>query len=168
MENNHAKQNYQIPESLYGWIPTTNALMVVTLQVSVTRITKRYPTLPVLAAGAGFYSIAVASIALGGSFWGFWTGMVIMTIGELILVPTASTYAANLAPPDKRGRYMSIFGLSWRLALGIGPILGGLLNDNLSPKAIWYGGALLGLASTIIFMFLRERRDQLQSHRAHI
>ena len=44
----------------------------------------------------------------------FWISMVVMTVGELILVPTASTYAANLAPVDKRGRYMSIFGLSWK------------------------------------------------------
>jgi len=151
----YAKQNYLIPESLYGFIPTTNAIMVVLLQVPITKVSQRYPTLPVLATGAGFYTIAVASIAMGYNFWGFWTSMVIMTIGELILVPTASTYAANLAPADKRGRYMSIFGLSWRVALGVGPILGGVLNDNIGPKAIWYGGAILGFASTILFIVLR-------------
>lgn len=152
----YAKQNYQISESLYGWIPTTNALMVVFLQVPVTKVSKRYATLPVLAVGAGFYTIAVGSIALGSAFLYFWISMVILTIGELVLVPTASTYAANLAPPDKRGRYMSIFGLSWRIALGTGPILGGVLNDNLGPQAIWYGGALLGLSSVILFLLLQK------------
>jgi MFS family permease len=155
----YAKQNYAIPESLYGWIPTTNALMVVTMQISVTRITKRYPTLPVLALGAAFYTIAVASITAGSGFWAFWVSMVIMTIGELILIPTASTYAANLAPLDKRGRYMSIFGLSWRIAIGAGPILGGLLNDNLGPKAIWYGGALIGLAGACFFLIISRRMN---------
>jgi MFS family permease len=156
----YAKQNYQIPESMYGWIPTTNALMVVTLQLSVTKITKRHQTLPVLATGAVFYTIAASSIIIAGGFWGFWLSMVIMTIGELIIVPTASTYTANLAPADKRGRYMSIFGLSWRIAIGIGPILGGLLNDTIGPKAIWYGGTIIGSASTLIFLFLMKSNTQ--------
>jgi predicted MFS family arabinose efflux permease len=38
----YAKQNYGMPESQYGFIPTTNALMVVLFQVAVTRLTKRY------------------------------------------------------------------------------------------------------------------------------
>jgi len=158
----YAKQNFNIPESQYGWIATTNALMVVLFQVGVTQITKRYRTIPVLALGAFFYTLAVLSVAGGSGFWGFWISMVILTIGELVLVPTASTYAANLAPPDMRGRYMSIFGLSWRVALGVGPIMGGLINDNLSPKAIWYGGAMLGLVSTLIFIILQIKEINQQ------
>ena len=158
----YAKENFGIPENIYGFIPTTNALMVVTLQVAVTQVTKRYATLPVLSVGAAIYMLAVGGMSLGSGFWGFWIFMVVMTIGELILVPTASTYAANLAPVDKRGRYMSIFGLSWRVAIGTGPILGGILNDNLGPKAIWYGGAVIGLMSVITFLLLMRRDRTLE------
>ena len=152
----YAKQNYGIPENVYGFIPTTNALMVVTMQVAVTQVTKRYDTLPVLSIGAVIYMIAVGGMTFGSGFWGFWIFMVVMTFGELILVPTASTYAANLAPSDMRGRYMSIFGLSWRIAIGTGPILGGILNDHLGPKAIWIGGAFIGLMSVVTFLLLRR------------
>jgi MFS family permease len=163
----YAKENFGIPENVYGFIPTTNALMVVTLQVAVTQVTKRYATLPVLAIGAAFYTLAVGGISFGSGFWGFWIFMVVMTFGELILVPTASTYAANLAPSDMRGRYMSIFGLSWRIAIGTGPILGGILNDNLGPKSIWYGGALIGMMGIITFLMLmkRARAPKLQTGR---
>jgi MFS family permease len=147
----YAKQNFGLSERIYGFIPTTNALMVVTLQLAVTKITKQYPILPVITVGAGFYTLAVGGISLAGGFWGFWICMVVMTIGELVLVPTASTYVANLAPPDMRGRYMSIFGLAWRVSIGVAPILGGLLNDSLGPKAIWYGGAMIGLVSFSTF-----------------
>ena len=153
----YAKENFGIPENIYGFIPTTNALMVVTLQVAVTQITKRFSTLPVLSVGAAIYMVAVGGMTLGSGFWGFWIFMVVMTIGELILVPTASTYAANLAPADKRGRYMSIFGLSWRIAIGTGPILGGVLNDNIGPKAIWIGGGLIGLLSVMTFLIMMRR-----------
>ncbi|UCG26269.1 MAG: hypothetical protein JSW55_09895 [Chloroflexota bacterium] len=33
-------------------------------------------------------------------------------------------------------------------------ILGGLLNDNIGPKAIWYGGGLIGLASAASFAIM--------------
>lgn len=156
----YAKENYGVPENQFGFIPTTNAVLVVAFQVAVTRMTKRYPTLPVLGLGAVFYMLAVSGMALGSGFWGFWVFMIVMTIGELILVPTASTYAANLAPIDKRGRYMSIFGLAWRIAIGTGPILGGLLNDQLGPKAIWIGGGAIGLLSVLTFLFLQREETK--------
>lgn len=156
----YAKENYGVPENQFGFIPTTNAVLVVAFQVAVTRVTKRFPTLPVLSLGAVFYMLAVAGMGFGSGFWGFWIFMVVMTIGELILVPTASTYAANLAPVDKRGRYMSIFGLAWRIALGTGPILGGVLNDSLGPKAIWFGGGLIGLLSALMFLSLRRKEPE--------
>ncbi|MEA3352039.1 MAG: MFS transporter, partial [Chloroflexota bacterium] len=121
----YAKQNYQILEKQYGFIPMTNAMMVVALQVFVTRRAKRHQSLNIMGWGAFLYAIGVTSVAFGNSFWDFWGSMVIITLGELLLVPTATTYAANLAPPDMRGRYMSIFSLSWGVATGIGPVVGG-------------------------------------------
>jgi MFS family permease len=157
----YAKQNFQIKESLYGLIPTTNALMVVLFQMSVTRVTKRYPPLFVLATGSLFYAIGVGSVALGHGFWGFWLSMVILTVGELIIAPTASTYTANSAPPDMRGRYMSIFALTWGAAAGIGPLLGGYLNDNLGPVYIWLGGLVIGIISTSLFLLLARRNSRI-------
>lgn len=145
-----------IPKQLYGFIPTTNALMVVLLQVLITQWTKRHPPLRMIALGMFFYAIGVGSVALGTGFWGFWMSMVIITIGELIIVPTSSTYVANLAPADMRGRYMSIYGLTWSLSIGIGPLLGGFLSDNFGPPATWIGGLVIGLVSTVIF-FVIER-----------
>jgi MFS family permease len=156
----YAKENYAVSESLYGFIPMTNALMVVFFQYSVTQVTKRRQPLSTLAVGALFYSVALGSVALGSSFWGFWLSMVILTVGELIQSPTATTLAANLAPAEMRGRYMSLYGLTWGVASGVGPVLGGLLNDQLGPKAIWYGGAAIGLASSLLFLGLVQRYER--------
>ncbi len=94
----HATENYAVPMQMYGFIPTTNAIMVVTLQLFITKITKRYPTLSVVTVGAFFYMTAVGMVSFMTGFWGFWACMVIMTIGELVIVPTSSTYVANRAP----------------------------------------------------------------------
>ena len=153
----YVKTNYAVSESQYGMIPMTNALMVVFFQILVTRITKRYRALPVLSLGALFYAFGVGSVALGRGFWAFWVCMIIMTIGELIMTPTATTLVANLAPAEMRGRYMSLYGLTWGVAAGIGPVLGGFLNDQVGPAAIWYGGLVAGLLSSAGFFWLSRR-----------
>jgi MFS family permease len=150
----YAKEQFGVGESQYGFIMTTNAAMVVLFQYLVTRITKRLPPLPVLAAGALFYALGAGSVAWGQSFAAFLSSMVVLTIGEMALVPTATTLTANLSPPDMRGRYMGLYGLTWGLGFGIGPMLGGMLNDHLAPVAIWYGGLAIGLTAALGFLLL--------------
>jgi len=94
----YAKTNFNIPEVLYGWIPTTNAFMCVFIQYSVTQSRGVIKTLPVAAAGMLIYAIGSGSVALMTGFWGFWLSMVVLTFGELTLVPTASKYVADIAP----------------------------------------------------------------------
>jgi MFS family permease len=159
----YAKQNYQIPESMYGFIPTTNALMVVFLQLFVTRLTKKHPPLLVMMAGAAFYTVATTSVSQAQAFLGFWIAMVVMTIGELVIVPTSSTYVANLAPSDKRGRYMSIYGLTWGAATGIGSLLGGFMNDTFGPRSIWYTAGLIGAIATFLFLSFYIKSRHLET-----
>ncbi|MFZ5818582.1 MAG: MDR family MFS transporter [Chloroflexota bacterium] len=160
----YVKSNFGIPESQYGWLPTTNALMCVFVQYFVTLVTRRYRTLPVVAFGMLVYALSVGGVALMSNFWGFWICMVFLTFGELIIVPTSSTYVANRAPADLRGRYMSVYWLGWGLARAVAPIIGGFLNDAISPTAIWYGGMAIGLASAsglALMAWLQKSRLQI-------
>ena len=49
---------------------------------------------------------------------------------------------------------MGLYGLTGRLGFGIGPMLGGMLNDRLAPVAIWYGGLAIGSTATLGFLLL--------------
>ena len=153
----YANNFFHIPENRYSLIPTTNALMVVLFQVAVTRRAKQFQPLKVMISGAFLYAASVGLVALSGNLLGFWIVIVIMTVGELLLMPTSSTYVANLAPMDMRGRYMSIYGLTWGLAQGVAPVLGGFLSDQFDPKATWLGGLAIGLIAVLGFILLSRR-----------
>lgn len=150
----YVKELYAIPESRYGLIVTANAVMVVLFQYSITRVAERYRAAPVLAAGGLFTAIGAGSVALGNSFPMFLMSMVILTIGEMIFVPTSTAFVADIAPVTMRGRYMGVFGITWRIAFGVGPVLGGYVSDNLAPLYIWYEAFILGLLSTVAFQLI--------------
>ena len=153
----YAKENFGVPESQYGFIMATNAAMVVLFQYLVTRASQRHSNWRVLTLGALFYALGAGSVMLGQGFWAFWASMVILTIGELLLAPTGSAMAANLAPADMRGRYMGLYGLTWGVSFGLGPVIAGLLNDNVAPAAMWLFAGLAGLAAALGFAWLGRR-----------
>jgi MFS family permease len=159
----YGKEQYGVVESQYGFIMAANAAMVVLFQFAVTKATERFAPLLVMAVGALFYALSVGSIALGTGFLHFLLSMVVLSIGEMLLVPTGATMTANLSPPDMRGRYMGFYGLTWRVGIGLGPVIGGFLNDQIGPVAIWYGGLVAGLAATsgyLILAWLLRNRGQ--------
>jgi MFS family permease len=151
----YSNQQFGMPESQYGFLPTINGLMIVLMQLWITDQTRRRSTFSMMALGSAFYGVATLSIAFMNGFWGFMISMVIMTIGEMILMPTSSTFAANMAPEDMRGRYMSLYTLTWAISTGAGSILGGFLSDSLGPRSIWYGGGVIGVISVIGFVALK-------------
>lgn len=158
----YIKEVYAIPESRYGFIMATNATMVVLFQFAITRVTERYRAAPVLAVGAFFTALGVGSVALGSSFPTFLLSMMILTIGEMIIVPTSVAFVADLAPVTMRGRYMGIYGLTWGVGFGLGPVLGGALSDNLGSRYIWYGGLVMGLVSMAAFLIINMAARPLE------
>lgn len=150
----YTKNYFGMPENVYGWLPTTNALMCVFVQYAVTRITRRHSTLPVVAAGMLIYALGVGSVAVMSGFWGFWISMVLLTFGELTLVPTATKFVADVAPAEMRGRYMSLYWVGWGLSRAAAPLIGGAISEHIGPRAIWLGGLVIGLGSALGLIML--------------
>lgn len=153
----YMKDNFGIAERYSGFVMAVNALMVIFFQYAVTRVTRRHPPLSVMAVGALLYAAGIAGMALSRAFPHFALSMAVMTLGELVLIPTSTTFAANLAPVRLRARYMSFYNLGWGISHGFGPVVGGILNDAIAPVAIWWGGMLWGLTGAIMFLLIQRR-----------
>jgi MFS family permease len=110
-----------------------------------------------MAVGTVFYMIGFALFGMVTAYFLFALNIVIITIGEMIVVPMSQAIATNFAPETMRGRYMAIFGLSWAIPSTIGPGAAGYILDNYNPNLLWYiGGALCGL-SVIAYYALHLR-----------
>lgn len=152
----HMKESLGLGERYFGWVMTTNAAMVVTLQMAITRAIARWPRLPTLALGAALYGVGVGAIGLVSAFPGFIACAVVYTVGEMLVSPTANAFTADLSPADMRGRYMGLLALTWGLAYGIGPALGGAMYDAGLKVALWLAAGGLALGTALGYLLLQR------------
>lgn len=141
----------------YGFLMTTSAIAVVLFQFWVSRSIKKRPPFLMMALGTIFYSIGFALFGIFTTYLLFMLNIVIITIGEMIVVPTSQALVANFAPADKRGRYMAIAGLSWAIPQTIGPGAAGYILDNYNPNWLWFIGAALCGLSVLAYYALHLR-----------
>ncbi len=159
---------YGLGEAKYSVLVTTNAVMVMLLQYRVTSWAKQVlsPRL-MMVIGALLYAGATGGVLLAQTFWAFWSLMVIMTVGEMLLVPTASTWVANLAPVHLRGRYLSTMAFMWSLGAGVIAPVGGWLSDRFSPRAPWVAGAILAILGALGFALQQPPPSSAENAAAH-
>jgi MFS family permease len=148
--------------AIYGMLVSLNGLMVVLIELPLTTLTRRYPpqrvvALGYLVAGAGFalnyFAHTIPMLALSmGTF----------TLGEMLAMPMASAYIANLAPAHMRGRYLGVSSLTWSLALIIGPGLGMKLF-SCNPPLYWSLCAVMGLIAAIIILMAVKPQAEIRA-----
>jgi MFS family permease len=130
--------------------------MVVLFQFSTTRWVERYRPLMVMAVGTLFYAIGFAMYGFVASFFMFLVAMVIITIGEMMVSPVGQAIVSRLAPEEMRGRYMAVYGFSWIIPSAVGPLMAGMVLDNLNPSWLWYFAGIIGLVAAAAFFALEE------------
>jgi MFS family permease len=153
----YLRDNYGINPQGYGILMSTSAVTVILFQFWTTRQIKARPPFQMMALGVIFYAIGFTLFGIVGAFVLFALNIVIITIGEMIIMPTSQTLVAGFAPAEMRGRYMAVFGLSWAVPATIGPGAAGYILDHYDPHLLWYLGGILTLISVLGFFLLHLR-----------
>jgi MFS family permease len=143
---------HHTPPSTYGIILSINAGMVVVFQFWLTRKMASIPPMLMMALGTLFYLVGFGMYGFVGGFFMFALAMVILTIGEMILIPVAQALVAQFAPEDMRGRYMAVYGIGWSIPFAIGPYLAGLVMEKIDPNWVWYGSIIICVFAVLGFL----------------
>ena len=141
----------------YGALISLNGVLVVLFELPLTTITRRFAAPRIMALGYLLIGTGFAFNAWATQLGPLIAVVTMFTFGEMIAMPVASAYVADITPPDLRGRYMGSLGFVWALALVIGPNLG-LRFYATNPVAMWIGCGVLGLLAAN-FARLNGRAD---------
>jgi MFS family permease len=151
--------------STYGLLISLNGLLVVLFELPLTSVTKRFPRRQVLALGYVLIGLGFASNVFPRTLLLLLLTSVLFTFGEMISMPLAGAYVADLAPPDQRGLYMGAYGLVGASAFIFGPSLG-LWVFSASPFMLWASCGVLGLMAAAAI--LREPRAGMARERVEM
>ncbi|WP_406476756.1 MFS transporter [Streptomyces sp. NBC_01615] len=133
----------------FSLLMALNALLVVLLQLPVTRLVSSRSRAAVLLAGGvlvgvgfGLTGLATGTLPLVGT-------VVVWTAGEMLYAPLAGAVSAELAPVHRRGRYQGAYGTAWSAAAFIGPAGGTWVLAHAGPGALWSLCAAAGVAAGV-------------------
>ena len=54
----------------------------------------------------------------------------------MVLFPSSAVYAAEIAPPGRSGQFLGLYGMTFGLALAIGPALGTATLQHFGPRTL--------------------------------
>jgi MFS family permease len=154
-----AKNEAGVSERGIGWLFFINTIVIVLLQLPITRLAEGRRRIPVLAL-IGVVS-AVAWLVVPAS--GLWVSgaaafgllalaVAVFALGECLHGAVQPTLVVDLADSRLLGRYMAVSALSWQVGFMVGPAVGGALLAA-SPTGLWLamaGVLLLGSVATLV------------------
>ena len=139
------------PSAVYGGLISLNGILVLLLELPISGVTQRLRPRPVIALGFLLVGIGFGLVAIADSLLALGATVVVWTLGEIIASPVAGAYVADAAPAHMRGRYQGAWGVSFGLALVLGPGLGTVVF-SLSPLGLWVGCLVLGAVSAALVL----------------
>jgi MFS family permease len=147
----------------YGWLMSINALTVLLMTATVTRLTLLVPRAINMAAGCLFYVAGFSAYAACSSLASFFAATFVWTIGEILLATNGNVFVNQHAGKSHRGRFNSIVSVTTGFGSMLGPYAGGLILASSSYSLLWL--VMVGIALFTSLLFIRLRLLVIRSER---
>jgi MFS family permease len=146
--------------SAYGTVAAFAGALIVLGQLFVPRLISRRTKGHVLAVAIGLIGLGTAGVAIAGTLPAYLGAAAVWTVGSMLAAPPNAEIIADLSPPELRGRYQSVFYLTFPAAGFVAPAVGGW---SLQQLGNWHWllcglAGVLAAAGHLIASPARERR----------
>jgi EmrB/QacA subfamily drug resistance transporter len=111
--------------------------------------------------GVTLFAAASASAGLAPGTGALIASRVVQGVGAALMMPATLSIVTNAFPAHERGKAIGTWAGVSALALAIGPVLGGLLTEHVSWRAIFYLNIPVAAGAIVATLFaVRESRDE--------
>lgn len=128
-----------LPLSFYSMLWTLNGVLIVILQPLTSRIiggwayTYERQFLLACSLFGGAFCLLLGSV----HYLVYLLTMLVFTVGEMLILPTVPTVAAQLAPKGREGTYQGVIAGIASGGRMVGPLLGGMVFDHSGGTMVW-------------------------------
>ncbi|GGO67497.1 MFS transporter [Microbacterium nanhaiense] len=149
-----------LPSSSFGILLAFNGALLCILQLPTARLFNRFSRNAVIIVAIAVTGIGFGMHAFAAALPMYLLAVGIWTLGEMGSHPQAQSLVADLADPERRGRYQGVYGLTHSLALAVGPILGGFVLDHAGSQVLWLSAAGLTVIVCILLGLTAPARSR--------
>ncbi len=126
------QQDLAISAGLYVWL-TTAYLVASTVLVPVYgKLSDLYGRRRILLIAIGIFLAGSFACGIAQSAEQLIAARAVQGIGSAGLFTSAFAIVADLFPPAERGKWQGMFGAAWGVSSVVGPLLGGVITEQLS------------------------------------
>ncbi|HEV7711883.1 MAG TPA: MFS transporter [Asanoa sp.] len=149
----------------YGTVVAISAALIVVGQLFVPPLIDGHRKHTVLATALGLIGIGFGALAFADHLAVYLLAAIIWTVGSMLAAPPNAEVNAELSPEELRGRYQSVFNLTFPAAAFLTPALGGLSLDHLGSWH-WIVVGSIGLVAAAGHLLTGPARDREAARRA--
>ncbi|MEU8708318.1 MFS transporter [Streptomyces sp. NPDC048565] len=150
---------------MYSLVSAANGLMVVVLQIPLTRLVSGRSRPMVLLAAGLLLGWGFGLTMLADSVAAFACTVLIWTLGEILQAPAGIAVTADRAPAHQRGRYQGMYGGAWSTAAFVAPVGGGWVIDQWGATTLWTLCAVLATTAGIGCALVTGRHKDFRTGR---
>jgi MFS family permease len=136
--------------SQYGLLFTINTVLIVLFEVPLNGAMAGWPHRRSLALGALLVGTGFGALAFARDFAGVAATVVVWTVGEMVLLPTASAFVADLAPTGRSGDYMGMYTMLFGLVFVLAPWAGTQVLERWGAATLWAACFAAGCVSAAL------------------
>jgi EmrB/QacA subfamily drug resistance transporter len=141
------------------WTVTAYTLSFAVLLMTGSALGDRYGRRRVFAIGLGLFAAASAACALSTEVSALIAARAVQGAGAAMIMPVALGLLNGAFPPERRGWATGIYGSVTGLAAIVGPILGGLVTEDLAWQWIfWLNVPIALIAVPLVLGRIAETR----------
>jgi EmrB/QacA subfamily drug resistance transporter len=154
------ERDLHVSISSLEWVVTAYALTFAALLITGGKLGDLFGRKRIFVVGIAIFTLSSLACGLAPSA-GFLIGArAVQGVGAALMNPASLSIITATFPPRERGQAIGIWAGVSAMALAIGPLVGGLIVDNINWNWIFFINVPVGVAGILVSqLVIRESRD---------
>lgn len=155
--------HYGLNEFQIGLVYAVNTILIVIFEMVLVQYARKWRLITAVGWGSFLACLGFGILPFSSAIWFCVFSMVVITVGEMLSAPMATSWVSKRSERGDTGQYMGWNTMAYAVALIIAPTVGGFIYER-DRDLVFYLAIVMAFVVLIGFLLLgrhyRDRRQQ--------